>query len=46
MNYLQFAVIGPKYVRNIAFLLISYRFSEMLKKLRGCFSHTEYLQKA
>ena len=43
MNYLQFAFEGPKYARNIVFVLISGRVSEILKKLIGCFSYTGYL---
>ena len=34
------------YTRNTVFLLFSCRFSEVLRKPSGCFSQTEYLQKA
>ena len=51
----QFLELGTKstcnvslriYTRNTASLLFSCRFSEVLRKPSGCFSQTEYLQKA
>ena len=41
MIYLQFAFKDPKYARNILFCL----YSEILKKLNGCFSHTKNMSK-
>ena len=34
---------GSKYVQNFYICWFSYRFSEILKKVGGCFSHNEYL---
>ena len=41
MNYLKFTNKGPKYVQYFYICWFSYRFSEILKKLSGCFSHIE-----